>query len=49
MAEELVLIYGFLIDYSESRRLRALQNALLWINFRYYLATIFWFVVYEDI
>lgn len=25
--------------------MRELQNALLWINFRYYLAPLFWFVV----
>lgn len=45
MAEELALIHGLPIDCSEALRLRALQNALLWINFRYYLAPIFWFVV----
>lgn len=38
MAEELALIHGLPIDCSEALRQRALQNALLWINFRYYLA-----------
>lgn len=30
---------------SEDLRLRELQNVLLWINFRYYLVPMFWFVV----
>lgn len=45
MAEKLALIHGLPIDCSEALRLHALQNALLWINFRYYLTPIFWFVV----
>lgn len=45
MAEELALIHGLPVDCSEELRLRELQNALLWINFRYYLAPLFWFVV----
>ncbi|RJF53044.1 beta-lactamase regulator AmpE [Serratia inhibens] len=45
MAEELALIHGLPVDCSEEVRLRELQNALLWINFRYYLAPLFWFVV----
>lgn len=32
-------------DCDEREFLRELQNALLWINFRYYLAPLFWFVV----
>lgn len=45
MAEELALIHGLPMDSGEKARLESLQNALLWINFRYYLAPIFWFVV----
>lgn len=45
MAEELALIHGLPMDSGEKARLQSLQNALLWINFRYYLAPIFWFVV----
>ncbi|PVZ85719.1 regulatory signaling modulator protein AmpE [Serratia sp. S1B] len=45
MAEELSLIHGLPVDGSQEERLRELQNALLWINFRYYLAPLFWFVV----
>ena len=45
MAEELALIHGLPADCSEEARLRELQNALLWINFRYYLGPLFWFVV----
>ncbi|MFU9137306.1 beta-lactamase regulator AmpE [Erwinia tasmaniensis] len=45
MAEELTLIHGIPIDCDEREYLRELQNALLWINFRYYLAPLFWFVV----
>lgn len=45
MAEELALIHGLPVDSGEKVRLQSLQNALLWINFRYYLAPIFWFVV----
>jgi AmpE protein len=46
MAEELALIHGLPVDCTEEVRLRELQNALLWINFRYYLAPLFWFVVF---
>ncbi|CAM3630910.1 regulatory signaling modulator protein AmpE [Rouxiella silvae] len=45
MAEELALIHGLPVDCTEGERLRELQNALIWINFRYYLAPLFWFVV----
>ncbi|WP_067706733.1 beta-lactamase regulator AmpE [Erwinia sp. ErVv1] len=45
MAEELTLIHGIPNDCDEREYLRELQNALLWINFRYYLAPLFWFVV----
>ena len=40
MAEELALIHGLPVDCSEELRLRELQNALLWINFRYYRAAV---------
>ncbi|RAT74816.1 transcriptional regulator [Lonsdalea populi] len=45
MSAELALIHGLPVGASESERLKELQNALLWINFRYYLAPLFWFVV----
>ena len=45
MAEELALIHGLPAEGTKEERLRALQNALLWINYRYYLAPLFWFVV----
>ncbi|CAI1042142.1 MULTISPECIES: beta-lactamase regulator AmpE [Serratia] len=45
MAEELALIHGLPVQCSEAERLRELQNALLWINYRYYLAPLFWFAV----
>jgi AmpE protein len=45
MAEELALIHGLPTECTEEERLRELQNALLWINYRYYLAPLFWFVV----
>lgn len=45
MAEELTLIHGIPVDCSEREYLCALQNALLWINYRFYLAPLFWFVV----
>ncbi len=45
MAEELAIIHGLPVDCAEGLRLRELQNALIWINFRYYLAPLFWFVV----
>ncbi|WP_437614601.1 beta-lactamase regulator AmpE [Erwinia sp. V71] len=45
MAEELTLIHGIPVDCDEREYLRELQNALLWINFRFYLAPLFWFVV----
>jgi len=44
MAEELALIHGLPLDASERERLKELQNALLWLNFRFYLAPLFWFV-----
>lgn len=45
MAGELTLIHGVPQECSERENLRELQNALLWINFRFYLAPLFWFVV----
>ncbi|MCP6093596.1 beta-lactamase regulator AmpE, partial [Klebsiella pneumoniae] len=33
------------VECSEREFLRELQNALIWINFRFYLAPLFWFVV----
>lgn len=45
MAEELTLIHGVPGECSEREYLGELQNALLWINFRFYLAPLFWFVV----
>ncbi|MBW7983027.1 beta-lactamase regulator AmpE [Enterobacillus tribolii] len=44
MADELALIHGLPQECSEEERLRELQNALVWINFRFYLAPLFWFV-----
>lgn len=44
MMEKLALIHGLPAE-GEEARLRELQNSLLWINFRYYLAPIFWLVV----
>lgn len=45
MASELTLIHGVPPDSSEEEFLRELQNALLWINYRFYLAPLFWLVV----
>ncbi|WP_130834022.1 beta-lactamase regulator AmpE [[Erwinia] mediterraneensis] len=45
MAAELTLIHGVPVECSEEEFLRELQNALVWINFRFYLAPLFWFVV----
>lgn len=45
MASELTLIHGVPPGCDEREFLRELQNALLWINFRYYLAPLFWFIV----
>ena len=45
MASELTLIHGVQPECSEREYLQALQNALLWINFRYYLAPLFWLVI----
>jgi len=45
MAAELTLIHGVPVECSEREFLRELQNALIWINFRFYLAPLFWFVV----
>ncbi|WP_439213590.1 beta-lactamase regulator AmpE [Duffyella gerundensis] len=45
MAEELTLIHGVPSECSEGDFLRELQNALLWINYRFYLAPLFWFVI----
>lgn len=45
MAEELTLIHPMKADVTDTFYLRELQNALLWINYRFYLAPLFWFVV----
>ncbi|POP42036.1 regulatory signaling modulator protein AmpE [Superficieibacter electus] len=45
MASELTLIHGVPPGCDEREYLRELQNALLWINFRFYLAPLFWFIV----
>lgn len=45
MASELTLIHGVPPGSDERETLRELQNALLWINYRFYLAPLFWFVV----
>lgn len=45
MASGLTLIHGVPPDCNEREFLRELQNALLWINFRFYLAPLFWFIV----
>jgi len=45
MANELTLIHGIPPGCNEREYLCELQNALLWINFRYYLAPLFWFIV----
>ncbi|MBB1198773.1 beta-lactamase regulator AmpE [Enterobacteriaceae bacterium 89] len=45
MAAELTLIHGVPPECDEREFLRELQNALLWINYRFYLAPLFWFVV----
>jgi len=45
MVSELTLIHGVPPGCDEREYLRELQNALLWINYRFYLAPLFWFVV----
>lgn len=45
MAAEITLIHGVPPDCDEREYLRELQNALLWINYRFYLAPLLWFVV----
>ncbi|MEQ9834347.1 beta-lactamase regulator AmpE [Pectobacterium versatile] len=45
MAAELALIHGLPVGTGESEQLKELQNALLWINFRFYLAPLFWFII----
>jgi len=45
MASELTLIHGIQPECSEKEYLQELQNALLWINFRFYLAPLFWLVI----
>ena len=45
MASELTLIHGVPPDCDERELLRELQNALLWNNFRFYLAPLFWLIV----
>lgn len=45
MSEELALIHGLPVEGAPAERLRELQNALLWINFRFYLAPLFWLVI----
>ncbi|PIJ49768.1 regulatory signaling modulator protein AmpE [Erwinia sp. OLTSP20] len=44
MVEELTLIHGVPHGCDEASSLRELQNALLWINYRFYLAPMLWFV-----
>ena len=44
MAEELSVIHGLPETVNQRVYLRELQNALLWINYRFYLAPLFWFV-----
>lgn len=45
MASELTLIHGIPPECDEREFLRELQNALLWNNFRFYLAPLFWLIV----
>lgn len=45
MPSELTLIHGVPPDCDEREFLRELQNALLWNNFRFYLAPLFWLIV----
>lgn len=45
MASELTLIHGVPPDCDEREFLRELQNALLWNNFRFYLAPLFGLIV----
>ncbi|MGG7446364.1 beta-lactamase regulator AmpE [Kosakonia oryzendophytica] len=45
MANELTLIHGVPPGCDERDFLRELQNALVWINFRFYLAPLFWLIV----
>jgi AmpE protein len=45
MAAELTFIHGVPGECSEREYLVELQNALLWINYRFYLAPLFWFIV----
>ncbi|MBJ9514643.1 beta-lactamase regulator AmpE [Citrobacter freundii] len=45
VASELTLIHGVPPDCDEREFLRELQNALLWNNFRFYLAPLFWLIV----
>ncbi|GHD93645.1 beta-lactamase regulator AmpE [Pseudocitrobacter faecalis] len=45
MACELTMIHGVPSGCDEREFLRELQNALMWINYRFYLAPLFWFVV----
>lgn len=47
MAGELTMIHGVPAGCDEREYLRELQNALLWINFRFYLAPLFWLIVGE--
>lgn len=44
MSHELTLIHGVPPEGSHEQFLRELQNALLWINYRFYLAPLLWFV-----
>lgn len=45
MADELTLIHGVPVAGDEQDYLRELQNALIWINYRFYLAPLFWLVI----
>lgn len=44
VAATLALIHGLPSEFGDGERLRELQNALVWINFRFYLAPLFWLV-----
>ncbi|MGV3345580.1 beta-lactamase regulator AmpE [Enterobacteriaceae bacterium LUAb1] len=45
MRSELMQIHGVPPGCDEQTYLRELQNALLWINYRFYLAPMFWLVI----
>ncbi|MGL5006170.1 MAG: beta-lactamase regulator AmpE [Plesiomonas sp.] len=45
LAENIARIHGLPCGGGDAARLQALQSALLWTHFRYYIAPAFWFVV----